>query len=140
MKRLIVSAFLLLLTFPMITGGGFEISGMMGPTNLLWAIALNLGAQVTVLVAGYIAAPKRGKIGFFRAVAFTFYLVQSVPIPVLLFVLFYKKFAHVELLESNHLVWALVISFSALAHLLFSARAWHLFMRPSEKSSTAIDH
>jgi len=135
MRRILGTA-LLLLAFPMFAGGVFEMEGLMGPPNLSRAIALSLGAQATVLTAGYVAAPKSGKVGFFRAAAFVFYFVQSLGIPVALFALLYSRFVQVELLESTQLIWTLVNSVSALFLLLFSAKVWNLSLARSGSVTT----
>ncbi|HLZ93212.1 MAG TPA: hypothetical protein VKQ28_16005 [Candidatus Acidoferrum sp.] len=136
MKKL-VSVVLLLFAFPMFTGGIFEIEGMMGPPSLFWAIVLSLSAQLAVLTAASIAPPKTGKVGFFRSVAFIFFFLQSVPIPIALFALLYKKFGHVELFDSSQLIWYLVESFSGLGLLLFSAKTWNLSLQRLRKSEAS---
>jgi hypothetical protein len=130
----VISAILLLVAFPMFTGGGFEITGMMGPPSLPWGIGLSLGALVSVLLAGLLASPKRERVGFFRGVAFTYFFLGSAGVPVYFAALLYKVFAHVELLDSDQLTWGLVQSTSALACLLFSAKAWNLFRGRAEDS------
>lgn len=124
--RKLIGTVLLLLALPLVAGGGFEVSGMMGPPSLSWAIALSLGAHALVLSAGFVAAPKKGKIGLVRAIAITFFLIQTFALPPFVFALLYKRMANLELLEPNHLIWGLAQASSALAILSVAVKAWHV--------------
>jgi hypothetical protein len=128
MKKLISTIFLVV-GFVLVAASGFEISGNLGIPNLPWSIALGVAAQAALFAAGNIASPKNGKVGLFRAAALVFYMVQSIALPVLLFGLIYGHFARTELLDSNHLVWALVQASSAVVLILISAKVWSLFKR-----------
>lgn len=125
--KTLLSTCLLLMAFFLFAAGVFEMSGMMGPTSLPWAITLSLCAQLLVLASAYAAVPRAGTTGFFRAAAFVFYCVESAGVMVALFSLFYKWLDGTELLGSGWLTWTLAESSCALALLLFSAKAWHLF-------------
>jgi len=127
MKKLI-SAVLLIFAWPLFAGSGFEISGMTGAPSLPWAIALGLATQATVCVAGLIASPKPGKVGPIRSIAFAFFVIQSVALPVFLFALIYGHFAHADLVDSKQLTWGLIQGSSALTLVLRSAKAWNLYM------------
>lgn len=70
MKKL-ASVVLLLLAFPLLVGGGFEISGKMGSPSLPWGILLSLGAQIALLAAASVSPSRSERLGFFRTVALT---------------------------------------------------------------------
>ena len=79
-----------------------------------------------MFIAGYVASPSKGKVGFIRAAAFGFYFLQAVPIAMAVFALLYGKIRGIELLDSTQLIYYLVGSTSALIFLLISAKAWDL--------------
>jgi hypothetical protein len=128
MKKML-SLMLLLAGFLLFMAAGSEISGRLGPPSLGWAILLSLAAQLTVLGSGSISGPSTGKLGFFRAVAFVLFLVQSLTVPFFAYAVAYRKVTHIEMLTSTHLIWGLVGSLSALTLLLISAKLWHPFAR-----------
>ena len=128
-KRLFMSSSLLLFAFPLFAGGIFEIEGLAGPQKLAFALALSLGAQLAVLGAGYVGIPRNGGVGFFRAIAFLFFSVETVALPIAIYALMYGEFHHVDLLDSSQLLWALGKGISALSLLLFSAKTWKLSLR-----------
>lgn len=134
--KTVLSTCLLLMAFFLFAAGVFEMSGMMGPTSLPWAITLSLCAQLLVLASGYAAVPRAGTTGFFRAVAFVFYCVESAGVIVALFSLFYKRLDGTELLDPGWLTWTLAESSCALALLFFSARAWCLFDKSPRQAGT----
>jgi hypothetical protein len=124
MKRLI-SAVLLLPAFLMFMGGVFVIAGMMGGPNVSLAILLSLGAQFTVVAAGYLTAPVGGKIGFFRGLAVVFCFLHAAALPVALFALYSWKFKQLELMDSDQLVWSLTTLSTGLALFLVSFSLWY---------------
>ncbi len=123
--RKLISFVILLLAFPLFTGGVFEIEGLKGFPNLPLAIALSLGAQAVVLAAGFVASPSVGRGGAARAIALTFYSLEALKLPLGLSALLYQQFAHVELLDSTMLTWILLVGSSGLAFLLFLRKPWH---------------
>jgi len=128
MKKL-VAVCLLICSFPLFAGGGFEITGMMGVANLPWAIALSLAAQALGYFAGMIAKPRNGKVGAVRSIAFVFFLIQSISFLVNLFALIYGRIRHIELMEPGQLDWGLVVGASALVLVIVSARSWKLLVK-----------
>jgi len=132
--RNLLGAALVLLAFPLLMGGGAEISGMIGPPSLAWAITLTLGAQIALFAAGSVSTPSKGKMGVSRAVAVTIFLIGSLAAPVFLYAWIYEKLTHIELLDPSQLVWSLVGSLTGLTLLLISAKAWHLSLRRSESN------
>lgn len=129
--RNLASAVLLLLVIPLVTGSGYELTGMLGGPNLLGAIAFTLAAQLAALSAGFVAFPKEGKVGVPRAIAYTFFLVQTVGLPSSLSILAYAKVKglDLELTDIKELTWVLVGSSSASVLVLLLAKPWHLLKR-----------
>jgi hypothetical protein len=134
--RRLISTVLLLAAFPLFTGGAFEIEGMMGLNpNLFSAIALSLGAQLFVVAAGFVATPlKKGKVGFVRAVAFVFLLLQSIGGTIGIIVFVIGRASHTESdLDSKQMVWILIATVSAITLLWLASRAWDLSLGSERK-------
>ncbi len=98
----------------------------MGQPNLLLSIACSSSAQITLLAAGFISSPKRGRVGFVRAIVLGYFILQSLSLPVVLFAYFDEKFGHVALYDHDEFLWFLFEAVSALALLSFAVRAWHI--------------
>jgi hypothetical protein len=133
--RKIVGAVLLLLSLPMFAGEIFEISGLISPPSLRRTIVIGLGAQIMALLAGLIASPVKGKIGFVRAAALIIYFIQSLPLPMVLFALLYKRVYSVELYDSYQLTCLIVTSCSAMSFLLVLGRMWNLSLGLKKKTT-----
>jgi hypothetical protein len=131
--RQIIGAVLLVLALLLIAGGGFEIAGMVGQPNLLTAIALSISAQFVMLIAGFAAVPRSGKVGFIRALAFTFYLVQTVSFVVILAEFFYGRLNHTQSSDSNETIWIFVQGFVAITLLSITSRLWGVFPKKRPK-------
>jgi hypothetical protein len=124
--RKILSGLLLLGAIPIVFGSGAVLSGKFGAPSLFSSVALGLLGQATVLMAGFVASPKEGKTGPVRAIAFTFFLVQSIAGAVLFVSFIYERLMHVEFLESRAIACGFTLSSSALVLVLVTASAWRL--------------
>lgn len=126
--RKVISTVFLLLAYLLFIGGGFEVSGLGGwPSR--WGIGLSLCGQVALFVAGDISRPAKGKMGVFRAVAFTMFVVWSLGVIVVLLRIFYWQTSAATSLE---LLWAAVQAFSGATFLLISTKRWKLLARYRE--------
>jgi hypothetical protein len=133
MKKLI-SIILLLLAYVLFIGGGFQSSRSLGFPSLFWGIAASLVGQVALFVAGDISRPRRGKLGFFRAVAFMMFVVWSLAAPVMLLRILYWEAGPACSVTSFELAWGAVQAFSGIGFLLASLKRWKLLARYRENN------
>jgi hypothetical protein len=112
---------------PLLITSVFELTGQLYGPNLLGTIAFTLAAQLVVLSAGFVAYPREGEIGVPRAIAYIFFLLQTVALPSSLIILAYMKIKGVAL-ESDvkTLIWLLVGSSSAFVLVVLLPKPWHL--------------
>jgi FtsH-binding integral membrane protein len=94
--RNLASAVLLLLAIPLLITSAFGLFGRLYGPNLLGTIAFTLAAELVVLSAGFVASPREGEIGVPRAIAYIFFLLQTVGLPSSLIILAYIKIVGLE--------------------------------------------
>jgi hypothetical protein len=125
--RNLTSAALLLFAIPLLITSVFEVTGQLNGPNLLGAVAFTLAGQLVVLSAGFLASPRDREIGVMRAIAYIFFLLQTVALPSSLIILAYTKIKGVALeSEVKTLIWLLVGSSSAFVLVVLLPKPWHL--------------
>lgn len=134
--RTLLSILLLLLSFPLGVSGGFVISGRMGPPDLPLALSLSLCGQLALFFGGTLSGPHQGSIGLRQGLPIGVFLLGSLSLPITLFRIAHKHFAHVGNDEWgfpgwNMLSWSLVGGLSSLLLLVVSAKLWRLRERKS---------